>query len=87
MRRVRRALLPLLTAVLIAGGAALPYVSAVFQDRRLEGQQEVWSFDPVGLRLGNEPEVWPALAVIAGGYEWLNWDGETNLTEIGRAHV
>ena len=36
MRRIRRALLPLLTALLIAAGAAMPYAACRLQDNQLE---------------------------------------------------
>ena len=79
--KIRSALLVLLTALLVVGGAALPWAVSLGQDRYLESQEEVWVFDPVGLRLGDEPAVWPALRLVAGNYEWLNWDGEMNLAE------
>lgn len=81
MRRMRGALLVLLTAVLVAGGATLPYIASLVQDRYLESEVDVWTFDPVGLRLGDEPAVWPALCLMAGECEWLGWNSETNLSE------
>ena len=81
MRRMRGALLVLLTAVLVAGGAMLPYIASLVQDRYLESEVDVWTFDPVGLRLGDEPAVWPALCLMAGECEWLGWNSETNLSE------
>lgn len=81
MRRMRGALLALLTAVLVAGGATLPYIASLVQDRYLESEVDVWTFDPVGLRLGDEPAVWPALCLMAGECEWLGWNSETNLSE------
>lgn len=79
--KIRSALLALLTALLVIGGAVLPWAVSLGQDRYLESQEEVWVFDPVGLRLGDEPAVWPVLRLVAGDYEWLNWDGEMNLAE------
>ena len=81
MRRMRGVLLVLLTAVLVAGGAMLPYIASLVQDRYLESEVDVWTFDPVGLRLGDEPAVWPALCLMAGECEWLGWNSETNLSE------
>lgn len=81
MRRIKPVLLVVLTGLLVVGGAAMPLVVSLGQDRYLESQEEVWTFDPVGLRLGDEPAVWPALRLVAGNYEWLNWDGEMNLAE------
>lgn len=79
MRRMRGVLLVLLTAVLVAGGAMLPYIASLVQDRYLESEVDVWTFDPVGLRLGDEPAVWPALCLMAGPHGWLSWDSETTL--------
>lgn len=81
MRRMKSVLLVLLTAVLVAAGAVMPYAVSRAQDQYLENQQEVWVFDPVGLRLGNEPKVWPALCLMAGSYDLMGWVGETNLSE------
>lgn len=79
MKGRRSALLAVLTGLLVIGGAALPWLVSLGQDRYLMTQEEVWMFDPVGLRLGDEPAVWPALCLMAGPHEWLSWDSETNL--------
>lgn len=79
--RIKSALLLLLTGLLVIGGAALPWAVSLGQDRYLENQVETWVFDPVGLRLGDEPAVWPALCLMSGGIDLLSWTGETNLQE------
>ena len=79
MKGRRSALLAVLTGLLVIGGAALPWLVSLGQDRYLMTQEEVWMFDPVGLRLGDEPAVWPALCLMAGPHGWLSWDSETTL--------
>ena len=80
MRRIRRALLPLLTALLIAAGAAMPYAACRLQDNQLDGAEER-SLDSVSLTLRQKGGIGETARLMADRYSMVEWSGETAMTE------
>lgn len=81
MKKLRRALLPLLTLALIAAGAAMPYAACRLQDERLAGGAEDRSFGSVSLTLRQEGGVGELARLMAGPYSMVEWSGETVMSE------
>lgn len=81
MKKLRRALLPLLTLALIAAGAAMPYAACRLQDERLAGGAEDRSFGSVSLTLRQEGGVGELARLMASPYSMVEWSGETAMTE------
>ena len=80
MKKLRRALLPLLTLALIAAGAVMPYAACRLQDVRLVGGAEDRSFGSVSLTLRQEGGVGELARLMAGPYSIVEWSGETAMT-------
>lgn len=80
MKKLRRALLPLLTLALIAAGAVMPYAACRLQDSRLVGGSEDRSFDSVSLTLRQEGGIGETARLLSGPYSIMEWSGETAMT-------
>lgn len=78
-RMPRHLVLPVLTLLLILGGAAMPFAAARLMDG--EDRTEVRSFGMTELALHQEVEVGQVLRLIAEGGTWLDWQSGTRLTE------
>ena len=65
MKRLRRLWLPLVTLLLVAAGAAMPFATSRFQDAR-EREAEVRDFDSFSLTLRQETDLGRTLKLVAG---------------------
>lgn len=54
MRRIRNALLILLTAICIATGALLPKGMAILQDQQMNNRSETQELDPIQMLIQQE---------------------------------
>lgn len=80
MKLLKKWALPLLTLLLTAAGAVLPWVVSGLQDARVERAPETRQFDPVNLTLQEGGGVQETLLLLAGSYSDLEWNGRTNLS-------
>ena len=81
MKRVKQYILPLLTFLLIAAGAAMPFAVSWVQDNRISGLQEEFPLSTVNLKLQQDIGVSPALRLISGECSSILWEEETQLTK------
>ena len=80
MKGVRQYILPLLTFLLIATGAAMPFAVSWVQDNRIRGLQEEFPLSTVNLKLQQEVGVSQVLRLISGSCNSIPWEEETKLT-------
>ena len=80
MKRVKQYILPLLTFLLIAAGAAMPFAVSWVQDNRISGLQEKFPLSTVNLKLQQEVGVGPVLRLSSGNCNSIPWEEETTLT-------
>ena len=80
MKRVKQYILPLLTVLLIAAGAAMPFAVSWVQDNRISGLQEEFPLSTVNLKLQQEDGVGPVLRLVSGNCNSIPWEEETKLT-------
>lgn len=80
MRAVKNLLLVLLTLVLVAVSALLPYGTGVMQDRRLESAGDTRELSQVRLLIQQDMSAAQVLTLLGGGYTKMEWDSETNLS-------
>lgn len=80
MKRVKQYILPLLTFLLIAAGAAMPFAVSWVQDNRISGLQEEFPLSTVNLKLQQEVGVGPVLRLSSGNCNSIPWEEETKLT-------
>ena len=66
MKWVKQYILPLLTFLLIAAGAAMPFAVSWVQDNRISGLQEEFPLSTVNLKLQQEDGVGPVLRLCSG---------------------
>ena len=66
MKWVKQYILPLLTFLLIAAGAAMPFAVSWVQDNRISGLQEEFPLSTVNLKLQQEVGVGPVLRLCSG---------------------
>ena len=81
MKWVKQYILPLLTFLLIAAGAAMPFAVSWVQDNRISGLQEEFPLSTVNLKLQQDIGVSPALRLISGECSSILWEEETQLTK------
>lgn len=80
MRGMKRHILPLLTLLLIAAGAAMPFAVSWVQDGRIGALQEDFALNTVNLTFRQDGETSTALRLIAGEYVEVPWSGKTSMT-------
>lgn len=72
--------LPILTLLLIAGGAALPYTVSSLQDSLTEKHTETRQLATVNLTLQQGQSLNEVLQLVANEYTMFTYDGPTNLS-------
>jgi len=80
MKLLKKWALLLLTLLLTAAGAGLPWVISGLQDAQVGRTPETRQFDPVNLTLREGGGVQETLLLLAGSYSDLEWNGRTNLS-------
>lgn len=78
---MKKYLPPLFTLLLIALGAAMPWLASRVQDARISKLQEKLALNAVNLTLQTDAGVEPALKVVTGDYTAIPWEDETRMTE------
>ena len=86
MRRLKNALLVLVTLLLVAAGAAMPFAASYLQDARQTGS-ETRSFDSFRLTLRQEADLGRTLKLIAGSDYYIAEDEESADARMTRADV
>lgn len=80
MAYLKRWTLPLLTMLLITGGAALPYTISYLQDSLTETRTESRSLAAVNLTLQKKQSLNEVLQLVANEFTMFTYNGPTNLS-------